>query len=889
MKSRAIFSIFVSLLSAFAVAEESILPTGGEFKTSFETLTLPGNEQMGFMGGQLLYELTPNLSIGPAAYGALTGDRGGFITLGGALDASLPLSDSLSFDAGYFVGAGGGRGGLQLSGGGLMLRSYLGFEYSLGDRGSVGLGVSHQDFPNGSISSTQPYLTYTYPFSAVISDGWSGPTFISGKTSSGSEQDFSLVTRHYEIPSEVTRDNGAPQYPSMQLMGAEWTNYLDHSSFIRLESNGAMGGQSNGYMQILLGAGVRKALSYDTALKIGASVGVAGGGGVDTGGGLLIDAQGSIQHMLTDQIFIEAGAGYLAAPQAGFEAMSLTGKLGYKFATPTAGAGRLTASDLRGYTFQPLRVRAVNQSYRGAAEEWRTFSQQKAVENLGVQLDYFSTDNLFLTGQGIAAYEGDAGAYMAGLLGGGVHLPLGNSGFYLEGEGLIGAAGGGGIAVGSGLVWQANAQLGYELTDSLSLTLGAGRLEAVDGPLRANTINAGLAYKFGVPVRRWATPSQKTDVTSTNAEPLVITGRAFNSDLMRETLRVEKPTGDSWPSALVATHRVASEYAAKGTRTLEYEVVEKGHSIHMVRLKPDADMSLGDLRDASLLPPRDIKYQDLSDHPVKVNFGLDNRAYFDGDLSTVGGESALTMQGDLHLTQNSRLSAKISLPLISERPTAGITTSGLEAVRSGSYNRDDASEMRLEHLALESRGTAARFLHYRLKGGLLEAEYAGVGAEALYWPHQSRLAVGVSAGAVKQRVAGTSLDLLDYSVLTGQASLYWASPFANVDAALHLGRYLAGDWGGTLELRRTLSNGWMYGVYASLTDESKGYLGLDNTEHGLFLRVPLDVSGGGHWLQTRYDVDVRATPRDAGARLDSLGSNIWWDLREARFDVFRGY
>ncbi|CAN8140282.1 hypothetical protein THIOSC13_1810002 [uncultured Thiomicrorhabdus sp.] len=108
---------------------------------------------MGFLGGQFLYELTPWLSVGPAAYGALTGERGGFITLGAAVDSELSLTDKLSFNMGYFVGAGGGLAVIP-SGGGLMLRAHAGANYHLDGWGKLGVGISNVNFPNGHIDST---------------------------------------------------------------------------------------------------------------------------------------------------------------------------------------------------------------------------------------------------------------------------------------------------------------------------------------------------------------------------------------------------------------------------------------------------------------------------------------------------------------------------------------------------------------------------------------------------------------------------------------------------------------------------------------------------------------------------------------------------------------
>ncbi|MGH8822842.1 MAG: hypothetical protein ACREWJ_16335, partial [Rhodoferax sp.] len=101
----------------------------------------------------------------------------------------------------------------------------------------------------------------------------------------------------------------------------------------------------------------------------------------------------------------------------------------------------------------------------------------------------------FLTGQGLAAYAGNAGAYMIGEMGAGTHWPVSER-WFVEGEALLGAAGGGGLAVGGGLVGQINAGVGYHLSKSLSLMATAGRINAFRGNFKANVVGLALAYQF---------------------------------------------------------------------------------------------------------------------------------------------------------------------------------------------------------------------------------------------------------------------------------------------------------------------------------------------------------------------------------------------------------
>lgn len=494
----------LSMPQAVLAENDFLLTTPAQARMHFEEVDLPGNEKMGFLGGSLLYDVNSWLSVGPSAYGALTGERGGFITLGVTADARYPISKNLDLSASYFVGGGGGRGGFTLSGGGLMLRSSLGVDWHTDDWGTFGLGVSNVDFPSGTISSTQPYISYSFPFDTMIGDGWKKRQSYNRFGGGGlkpSRQEISVVMRHYQVPDGVLTDGGAPQHKTVDLLGAEWLRYLDDNRFLRLEAEGAMGGKSTGYMQILVGGGYRHMLSDSTALKASVSAGVAGGGAVATGGGFLLDGQLSLQQDLSKNLFVELGAGYAMAPDGDFEAVSLAGKLGYRFGTPDARGKRVSMSKLGGYQSSNFRFRVANQSYLSADPQWRSHHADENIDNIGVHLDYFLNDKLYVTGQGVAAYTGNASAYMAGLVGGGVHHKLFNSPFYVDAEVLIGAAGGGGVRVGGGLVWQANAGVGYEFTDSLSVSLGYGHMAAMEGPFAADVANLTLAYKFNLPTR----------------------------------------------------------------------------------------------------------------------------------------------------------------------------------------------------------------------------------------------------------------------------------------------------------------------------------------------------------------------------------------------------
>jgi len=484
-------------------------PTPTTWRATFESWKVSDDERMGMLGLNLLFDVHPNIKLGFGSYGALTGDRGGFITLGLVSELQMPLDDHWVLRGGVYAGAGGGAGGYELAGGGFMFRADGGITYKLGRWGNIGAGISWVTFPTGQIRSAQPYIMYEYPFYSAASPGWSSAA--ASKTNQANQasptlpglssrrQEFSIGWTGYKIPSSVSNSSGGPQNSSMQLAGTRWNNYLDDRWYLTFQADGAFAGDSAGYMQILGGLGYRLPLGSRTGLKVFGSLGPAGGGGVATGGGLLYSAGIALQQMITDNWAIELGVGGVKAGTGDFKAWSMGLNLSYIFGTPNVSkTDTLSSRSLSGYQISPLRVRVMNQTYLKANDQWRTQDVNTSVNNLGFALDYFWTPKLYLTGQGLAAYSGSAGAYMTGLLGAGVQQPVSERWFVMA-EGLVGAAGGGTMATGNGSIWQVNAGIGYRLTDNLSVMLTGGHMQAPTGNFTANVVGVSMGYRFGLP------------------------------------------------------------------------------------------------------------------------------------------------------------------------------------------------------------------------------------------------------------------------------------------------------------------------------------------------------------------------------------------------------
>ena len=208
----------------------------------------------------------------------------------------------------------------------------------------------------------------------------------------------------------------------------------------------------------------------------------------------------------------------------------------------------------------------------------------------------------------------------------------------------------------------------------------------------------------------------------------------------------------------------------------------------------------------------------------------------------------------------------------------------LPRVRSEVRQYLQQGETGVDALYLEKRGMVTSDVVYRAYGGILEEMFSGIGGEVLYRPFPSRLAFGLNLNYVWQRDFDKRFSVQDYKVLTGHGSVYWASPFANYDAAVHVGRYLAKDVGATFEVRRTFENGWMVGGFFTLTDVPFEEFGEGSFDKGLFFRVPFNSLLPGN-TRGSYQTIIRTIQRDGGARLEGTGDTLWWEGRGHRVDA----
>ncbi len=256
---------------------------------------------------------------------------------------------------------------------------------------------------------------------------------------------------------------------------------------------------------------------------------------------------------------------------------------------------------------------------------------------------------------------------------------------------------------------------------------------------------------------------------------------------------------------------------------------------------------------------------------------------FDPDVPLVY-QLFLNLDSSLKLPQNTFLKSGLRFNIDNNFSNSDrVSDSVLPHVRSDNLQYLQQGKNGIDNLYFDHYGKLGGFSYYRTFAGILERMYAGVGVEILHQPYRSRFAYGVSLIAAKQRDFDLSFKLREYQTAIGHASIYWATPFYNYDAAIHIGRYLAKDVGATFELNRRFSNGWQVGLFATLTDVPFSEFGEGSFDKGFMIKIPLETMFN---IRSRgtYTNTIRPIGRDGGARLGSFSTSLWNKLRASNYD-----
>ncbi len=480
------------LLATGALAQSAAGPletTPARMRLNLERAELPGQEGMGLVGTSYLLELAPGLWVGPAAYGAITGSRGGLFTVGAEAGWQRPLAGPVSIELGLY--AGGGGGGNAPVGGGLMLRPHVDLLWDLGGQ-QVGLSWSRVRFPSGGrIDSRQLGLVWNIDteFRRVPAARLGEVARSDARSGIGFDR-VQAVAGVYRPRSGARRLSGGALPRNIGYAGARLEQPIDGHRYWGLEAAGAASGGVSGYAEYLGTVGTEYGFAGDR-LTFGARVaaGMGGGGDVDVGGGLLLKAGTYAIARLGIDLGVTAELGWAQAPQGSFKAMYGSLALNWVLDDPSASSA--------------IPSRTTRMEWVGGVERYpaaRRDGTTRKLDAVSLRVNRYMSERFYLSAQAHSAYDGGAGGYSVGLLGVGWRTDLGPR-WHAGVEALAGAAGGGGVDTAGGALVQPMAYVGYALTPGAALRVGAGRIQGLRGPLKGDVVEVSLAFTFGVTSR----------------------------------------------------------------------------------------------------------------------------------------------------------------------------------------------------------------------------------------------------------------------------------------------------------------------------------------------------------------------------------------------------
>jgi hypothetical protein len=429
----------------------------------YERIELPGDEKLGLVGGSVLFPIAERWWAGPAVYGAATGQRGGLFVGGAELRREWTLP--WNWDLGASLYAGGGGGAAAPVGSGLMLRGALALSRDLGPL-RAGLTWSHVRFPSGDIQSSQWGVLFSWqrPFRYFDADAAGQRQPAGGTTGLGFRRIVGTIGT-YSLHGDDARRIGT-------VGGrAEWAAGSD-GLFTGIDAAAAASGGAAGYMEILGTMGWRitpwsawPQLSFEAR----GSLGLAGGGAVPTEGGAIgkVLAGASYDWGQGWRTGIEAGVLHGIGSPLRARVAQLWVALDLEPAAEAPGSGTISRNEW-------------SVTLQRQARAQRNDGSTRALDTIGMKLNRYVDDHIYLSAQAHSAFAGGAGAYSIGLIGAGASTRPA-AGLRYGAELLLGAAGGGGVASGGGAIAQVLGWTGLPVTRDSELRLGLGAVKSLRG------------------------------------------------------------------------------------------------------------------------------------------------------------------------------------------------------------------------------------------------------------------------------------------------------------------------------------------------------------------------------------------------------------------------
>ncbi|MCA2011882.1 hypothetical protein LCM17_10330 [Cereibacter sphaeroides] len=445
---------------------------GWEIETGLDVIDAPQTRIEGLHRLYIGHRFSDTFSFGQGIYSAVLGDAGGAFFWGFEGVAHLPLTDRLGLSFSGFYGGGGGAA--QVIGDGTMLRAGASLDYRLSPHWDLQLTAAYLRIQGAPIDGATYGLGFRYRTDA------------GGAMNGGGMPEFdaiSLQATHMRAPSGTRTRPGAPQ-PAVSLVGVRAMFNLTPNSQLWFSGAGAADG-AQGYMQLMGGARYSVPLGRATLFAEG-GLGLAGGGNVDTGAGAIVTAAIGAAMPVSRNIDVELSLGGIASVDGPYRAATLSLGVTRHFGRDGGTGDGQRWAYTGGFQLQDA----------GAGFYLAPAGRDSVVAMQESSFDYFLGRRSYVTGSALTTVGGGVAGYALGMVGFGYEIPL-NDRWSVSVEGLLGAAGGGGVNTAGGIVGAARVEVDYRVGANWRLSMGLGQMATLrSGGMQPATLSLGVKIPF---------------------------------------------------------------------------------------------------------------------------------------------------------------------------------------------------------------------------------------------------------------------------------------------------------------------------------------------------------------------------------------------------------
>ena len=290
-------------------------------RDSTTTAGAPLTQRIGLVGLRAERTIVGPLWGGIEAAGAGSGGVAGYAEVLGTAGLRWPVIDHLlSLGVRGSVGLGGG-GGID-TGGGLLVKAAAGGTLHLTDTLGIGAEVGVADAPRGRYKAVTGAvsLNWAMDVSGATLDNWSAV-----RPGEPTRMEYAAGVERYRAARKDGRD--AP----LQAVILQVNRFVTPNFYVTGQGHSAYEGGAGAYSVGLFGVGGQVPVTPWLRLGAEALAGAAGGGGVDTQGGALLQGRAYVDAALTDSLSLRVGAGKVKAVHGGLDAPVVDAALVFRF------------------------------------------------------------------------------------------------------------------------------------------------------------------------------------------------------------------------------------------------------------------------------------------------------------------------------------------------------------------------------------------------------------------------------------------------------------------------------------------------------------------------------------------------------------------------------